>query len=323
MIAWRLVRIVFCLSALLLVLPARAASPAVARTIAIDAPATAPVGAPIAIGIDVDAADGSAVELVAIGSYGPRLYAAPVENGVARITIPAADTERAGHLSLVATAGASRRVAAIELLPDQAVTPIVPTIGTRTIVADGSDASMAIVIPRDRWGNPVRDGTAIALRSRQPDGTQRDQTLRIDHLLAWTRLRSGTDAGRTLVTVADQQPDPPAAVLIEFPDWPTGLTLTATPPRAPADGRANVSLRTGVIRDRFGNVVPDGTLVSFVLEGAPRPQRDITAFTIDGVAEAVLRAPRRPQRVAVRAVVRYIASAPTRVVWTEPDRATP
>jgi hypothetical protein len=76
-----------------------------------------------------------------------------------------------------------------------------------------------------------------------------------------------------------------------------------------------VVLKTGVLTDRFGNVVADGTLVTFVATDA-QGERRIPAITVDGVATAPLLAPTQPSTVDVFAVVYDIASPHVSVPFT-------
>lgn len=287
-------------------------------TLPIVAPATASVGTAVEVQVGpVAAPDATPISLLTIGSYGQRMYRANLAGGMARFTIPAEETRRSGTVSLIAFSGAARGEAALTLLPGAAVEPITPLVGARAIVADGAHWSMAVVVPFDQFGNPVAEGTPVGLRATHPDGRVEIQGLAVRHLLAWGRIYSGTVAGRTTISAQVGEgigaTHGPESSLLEVPGWPTPFTLTADPADVPADGRSLVTLRTVPLKDRFGNLLPDGTLVSFVADFPGGERRAIPAYTIRGIAEAPFQAPRGAITVAIRATIYGVESAPLEI----------
>ncbi|HEX5690957.1 MAG TPA: hypothetical protein VFX76_13180, partial [Roseiflexaceae bacterium] len=112
----------------------------------------------------------------------------------------------------------------------------------------------------------------------------------------------------TTVTVAAGEAHGPDATFDEVPHWPIPFGLNASPTHVPADGRQLITLRTDVIRDRFGNPMLDGTLVTFTADIPGSEPRLIPAYTIDGKAEAQLQAPDSPGEVTVRATLYGVES---------------
>lgn len=294
-----------------------AGEPALAGILSISAPQTAPVGQSVAVEVGpLAGADGTAATLVAVGSYGTQAYQASFSSGIARFELSAEQTRRSGLLTLFAQAGAARGTATVTMLPGSAVEPLTPLVGARSIMADGRDTSMLVVVPFDEFGNPVADNTTVTVRVRRPDNRINEQRIRISHLLSWTRIRSGTQAGRTTISVTTQDVYGPEATLLEVAAFPVSSTVEAEPRSVPANGRELITLRTGVLADQYGNVLPDGTLVTFVAD-APGGERSVVpAYTINGVAEAPLQAPTEPGILTVRAAVYDVESAPLQVAFT-------
>jgi beta-N-acetylhexosaminidase len=87
------------------------------------------------------------------------------------------------------------------------------------------------------------------------------------------------------------QPDPNQDIRLSLESAPTSLNVTPAPtdltPTPSALGVA-VTLRTGIIKDRYGHAVPDGTLVRFYVtyasEGIASPSLFAEVPTVDGVA---------------------------------------
>lgn len=92
------------------------------------------------------------------------------------------------------------------------------------------------------------------------------------------------------------QPDPNQDIRLRIESTPTLLNVTPPPsdltPTPAALGVA-ITLQTGVIQDRYGHPVPDGTLVRFyvtyVSQGIASPVPFAEVPTIDGVAAAAYR----------------------------------
>ena len=126
--------------------------------------------------------------------------------------------------------------------------------------------------------------------------------------MGWVSSR--TRAGRAVVSASVGDAHGPDATYDEVPTWPAPFGLSASPLNLPADGRQLLTLRTDLIRDRFGNPMIDGTLVTFVVEVAGSEPRFVPAYTVDGAAEAQLQAPTEPGTVTVRATLYGVDSRP-------------
>jgi hypothetical protein len=298
-------------------LAARGDHPAHPAELAIDAPDSAQVGSAVEVTVIAPGTDNdAAIHLIALGGAGTRVYQATAGNDRARFTLPADDTRHAGMLRLVASVGKQQTTAAVELLPGAPVGPLVPLVGPRSITANGKDRSMITVLLTDEHGNPTAEDTPVRIRALQPGGGFTSQTVRTAHLLAWAWLESGTRAGRTTVVVTAEDAYGPEATLLEVAGRPAPFTVTAIPATLPADGRQLVTLRTDTLRDRYGNILPDGMLVTFIVESPDGTRRSIPAQIIDGAAEAPLQAPRTPGRLTIWATLYGSESEPVSVTFT-------
>jgi hypothetical protein len=106
----------------------------------------------------------------------------------------------------------------------------------------------------------------------------------------------------------------PAAPLLEVPGIPEPFDLELLP-RAPldADGTSRVAVRTGVLADAYGNVLLDGTAVTFAVAGDTRCL--IEAEVIDGRATAYVPTPAAPGSVVVTATAVGTAGRPLTVAF--------
>ena len=92
-----------------------------------------------------------------------------VDNGVALFDVEPTDGPASGVVTLTALSGDRTGHSTIELIPGTAVDPPDLFLGPRTIEATNDTATMIVVIAEDEFGNPVVDGTEVAVRVTRPD----------------------------------------------------------------------------------------------------------------------------------------------------------
>ncbi|MFK7801778.1 MAG: hypothetical protein AB8G95_09120 [Anaerolineae bacterium] len=275
------------------------------------------VGQPIDLFVGpTNVADGTPVMLTMLGSFGPQVLRTQFENNQAYFLVPETMTTRAGWVDFVVTSGEAKGTATLHLLPDQPVEPITPLVGSRSIIADAGHWAMVVAIPFDRFGNPIAEGTPVDIRSLHPGKALRTYDSKISHLLAWERIYSGIKAGRTIIAANIDEVHGPEGILLEIPGWPVPFELESDPDTLPADGFQLMTLRTDEIVDQYNNMMPDGTLVNFVVDGPAGNLRVIPAQTVDGVAETIFQAPNDPGQYTIRAAVFGMESEPLVVEFT-------
>ncbi len=279
-----------------------------AADLRIDAPAQAPAGSPVRIDVTAGGADGLPVRLMMFGSYGVEIQEAALAGGATTFYLPGAATRAGGSARLFVQIGPETAERTIEWIPGPPVDPLQTLVGAKSIVADGTSWAMAVVIPQDQFGNALVEHSPIEIIRSHPDGRRQTYPLETEHLLAWVRLTSGTTAGRSRLNALAGHARGPEAELEEVAGWPVDFAVSHEPERVPADGRSLLTLRTTHLADRHGNRLPDGTRVTFVVVAAGGRRSYLPAQTIDGIAQASLTAPIRPETLSVRAVVYGVSS---------------
>jgi hypothetical protein len=284
-----------------------------AGAVRFDHPATTVAGEPVELTVHLDPAHPApdVVAITVISSTGVRTREVPVVASTASLTIPAVDTETAGLLTVaVSGAGPAPATTEIDVRPGPAAAPLVPLIGPRTIVADGVDHTMTSLLVVDALGNPVTDGTEVLLSRRRPGGEESEVLLAVDHHVARTRLTAGTTAGRNQVSAELGDRRGPLGTFDEVAGPATPFDLSADPvPVLVADGRSLLTVTTDVLTDPHGNVLPDGTVVEFRVDG-PGGISALPAVTIDGRSTVRVAAPDTPGPVSVTAHASGTASRP-------------
>lgn len=281
------------------------------RNIEISTPKEHPVGQPLRISAVADSVpDATPGRLMLLGSYGMWIYESAFESGEIVFDIPAQETEQAGWVTAVINISGTTQRQRFELLAGEAVDPLTPLVGPRTITANGKTWSIATVIPFDRYANPIADGTATTFRIAHPGDINETFEIATQNLLAWLRVTSKTRSGKTFISAQVDDAFGKETEILQTADWPVPFTITNEPKEVVADGQQLTQLRTSRIVDQNGNVMPDGTLVQFVVEDGDGYRRVLPAKTVDGFAKIPLQAPLRPTDLTVVGSVFAIESQP-------------
>ena len=280
------------------------------RVVSVEAPARINAGDGATVTVTLaNVPDGARVNLLTQDTFGPLLFQTAASRNSATFKISSDETRAAGVATLVANFGASSAQASMTIQSGAPIEPLVQTIGARSIVADGKSWSMVVVVPTDALGNPVSDGVPVDVRANHPDGSADEQTAQVEHLIAWAKIKSRLVAGKTRIAVTSGDAHGPEGTLNEVAGWPKAFTISAFPSPIPADGRSVTVLKTSYMVDVNGNVVTDGTLVTFIVSGDSGGERRIPAIAVGGVAQASLVAPASAQSLDVWASVYSVESA--------------
>ena len=293
--------------------PETPAPPATIHTLAVRAPAQVAAGDPISVTVSGDG-DGP-LFLLATGTFGSVPLTGTLTAGTATLRLDALYSRHAGAVEFRARAGQAEAQAATTILPGPPVDPILPLVGPRSIVADRGHWTMLVAVPTDRYGNPLTDGFPVTVRAQHPapDGGEPlaaldVQEAKIERLFAWARVYSRTKAGRTFLSVNAGEASSPEREVQEVPGQPVPFRLYAEPEVAVADGRQTVQISSEQIRDRYGNLLLDGTSVQLLAESSHGSRRMIPAVTQDGRIYASLQSPAAPGTLAVWGLIDGVVS---------------
>lgn len=285
-----------------------------ANELSIVAPRALGVGKDFEVTVRGELDPGATVTLLVETGYAHYRLDAEIKDGAAVFEIEAADGPAAGVVTLTALSGTQTGHSTIELIPGTAVDPLDLFLGPRTIEATNETATMIVVIAEDEFGNPVVDGTEVDVRVTRPDLEAEAFTIETDGLLAWSRIISGTLAGRSKVAVGVDDGRGKELDFLEVAGSPDPFLIELADPPVPADGRSLVRLRTTDLIDRFGNVLPDGVNV-FADVAGPGGTRRLTSQVIKGIAEFTLEAPSRPGTESVVVTASGTISPPLLVAF--------
>ncbi len=252
---------------------------------------------------------GSPVTAVIDTGYGLRSLTATPDSSTLELAVPADEGPSSG--TVVATVSQADRVTTttVEIAPGPVVGPIDVYLGPRTVIADAEHVVMIVAVPEDRFGNPVSAGTPVDFTTTRPNLVTEEKRYETAGLLAWYEVFSRTVTGRTRIATQSEEAVAPERSFLEVAGLPVTYGLELLDPVIPADGQTLLTIRTDVLTDRFGNVLPDGTVAVLDAEGVTGNRR-INSQTVDGRVEFTLEVPNRPGNVTVVATASGVQSLP-------------
>lgn len=167
-------------------------------------------------------------------------------------------------------------------------------LGPRSINAGNRDYTMMVVSPTDIYDNPVVNGTAVVIKNQFENAID-TQTLKTTNLLAWQNIRATEKAGRLLITASCNGTNTKELTSIVFPANATDFDIDFQRNHSYADGNQIITFSTSIIVDAYGNVISDGTLVSFIVEDSLGNLLRTMGTTLGGKAEAKLLHPNQKE----------------------------
>jgi len=288
------------------------------HTLRIEAPALLQAGAPLTILVHVTPATATnAILLTAQGTFGFLPQEQRPVAGVARFSLQLVQSRFAGAVRLRASSAGITATAELVITPGPAVDPILPLVGPRTIVVGGEQWTQVVATPRDGLDNPVAEGSPVTFRTQHPVAPLEMPETGVEtivaptqNLIAWTRIYSRDYAGPMRIAVNADFGHSPERVALVTPGLPQPFQLHADKVRTPADGRQLVRISSSQIRDRFGNVLLDGTSTLLLATMTTQDRRSLPATTIDGRIYTTIQAPSQPGVMQLQAWIAGVASEP-------------
>jgi hypothetical protein len=245
---------------------------------------------------------GDKINLVLQNSWGLKSYEFEVENPNS-MRIALMDT-LSGLLSVHVTyKGIVYAEKSINILPKLAVLPMDAYLGSKSIVADGKDWAMITAIPTDKFGNLLKENTKVDFNYLSPTNKRDHEISEIKNGVAFQKIYSETTSGKTFVGASIDSVVSKEKELLLVADYPVNFKIQAEKYSLYADARQTFKVKTDILKDKFGNIVPEGTTVVFQVFDANKTSRILSTYTIDGVAEVHIQNPVSAGKLQIKASV--------------------
>ncbi|WP_234423446.1 hypothetical protein [Aquimarina spinulae] len=183
-------------------------------------------------------------------------------------------------------------------------------IGPPSIIAGGEDYTMQIVVPTDSFDNPLRDSTAVLIRHQFLD-IEKESILQSKDMIGWENIFSYDQSGRILLFSKVGETVSKEFSVEVYPSLPENFEIRSNRKHAYADGNQITEFITSIIKDKYGNIVSDGSLVKFVIKDKKGLLLHTQGSTVNGHAVGKILHPDHKDTWQIKAYVPGMAESNT------------
>jgi hypothetical protein len=156
-------------------------------------------------------------------------------------------------------------------------------LGPRSILAGGAEFTMMVAVPTDSYDNPKPDETLVVIKHQFLDIVT-TETKKTKNFIAWKNIYSSIKSGQILSSTASEKTVTKEIETEVYPNIATDFSIFYSRNHDYADGNQITTITTSVIKDRFGNIVSDGTTVLFNISTKNKTLLKTIGTTINGIA---------------------------------------
>jgi hypothetical protein len=219
------------------------------------------------------------------------LEADTIKNGIA-LPVPDSAFQHSGMVVLsLCYDGLMLDQKSLKIIPGPAYGVIESYAGAKTMVVGSRQTAMEVVIPKDRFGNPVTDGNPAQFNFSYPGSLSKVEDRAISNMVASITLAAGENSGHILIGASSGEAMAIEETIELTPAWPVSFDIQITSCIPYADPRQNIVLTSNVIKDQKNNKVADGTVVYFTVSAQNRMVAQYRSFTSNGIAEVYIQNP--------------------------------
>ncbi|CAM1368215.1 hypothetical protein [Tenacibaculum xiamenense] len=179
--------------------------------------------------------------------------------------------------------------------------------GPPYMIASLTDYSMLVVIPNDIYDNPNSGSYTSA---EFDDKVEVQEFIESEELLTYRKIFSREKKGKVLAKAFTDTVQSKVSDLTIIANNPVNFTIDYSRNTQYADGKELTTIKTSVIRDRYNNIIENGTLVSFYLS---YNNVNLKAYgkVVNGIATAQFVHPDEEREYSVKAYVENSCSSNT------------
>lgn len=190
-------------------------------------------------------------------------------------------------------------------------------VGPPSIIAGGEDYTMQVVVATDVYDNPMPEDTKV-ISKHQFLSTEHEEDLLTKDLMAWKNIFSYPESGRILISSEVKETSSKEFAIDVFPSLAQDFGIRVDRRHEYADGNQITKFITSNLKDAYGNVVSDGTIVQFVVKDTTGKILQTQGNTINGQAVGKMLHPDYPTVWNVEAFIPGIAKSDSLEVTYNP-----
>lgn len=190
-----------------------------------------------------------------------------------------------------------------EIVPKTNSKPTLETyFGPRSITAGEQDFSMLVCVTTDPYDNVFPEDTEVLFQSQFLNSIS-EFNIPSKDLISWKNIGATKKSGRILVNTSFEEITSKELTTIVFPTLAEAFEIEVDRNHTFADGNQIMKLRSNVIRDRYDNIISDGTMVNFVIENSKGAILRTAAPSINGISKATILHPSEKEKWKIQAFV--------------------
>ncbi|WP_111309967.1 hypothetical protein [Confluentibacter sediminis] len=241
-------------------------------------------------------------------SYGSSIIKPTLKSGILNYKIPNAISKKTGVIYWKLLNNAAVLSGEIFIHPKLEVATMETYLGPPSIEVGGTDYAMLVVIPTDSYDNPLPDSTKVTVKHQFLENQSEDIVL-MKNRISYKNIYSENKTGRILIASECLDTDSKEYTVNVMPAIPTNFTISYQQNHHYADGNQITTFSTSIIKDRYGNIVSDGTYVEFFIANASHNILKTSGTTINGIATAKMIHPDHEDYWRVKAFVEGMAES--------------
>ena len=248
--------------------------------------------------------DSTGVKMILENSFGAIVLAPQMKDGILTFSFPDFISRKIGwcHWTLIANEE-KKMEGSFQISPNQKPTISMESyLGPRSITAGKRDYAMHVIAPTDAFDNPLAEGTTVSSIHQFGENINTTPVV-VKNLIAWQNIYSPLKSGRILVMATCKESTSKEFTTLVYPANATDFQISYERNHDYADGNQVILFSTDVIKDAYGNIVSDGTLVNFLATNAEGIQLKAVGTTLNGIAKARFLHPYQPDRWEVKAFI--------------------
>jgi hypothetical protein len=249
-------------------------------------------------------------KLFVIHSYGKTLIEGEINMGKIKYSLPDLYTKKSGTVSWFLLDKSGKKTEGyFEIIPNEKTkTQIENYLGPRSILAGGKEYTMMVCVPTDLWDNPVPENTKVLVKS-QFLNTIVVTPKKTKDFIAWKNIYSPNKSGKLVVATETNFVATKEIETEVYSNIPTDFRIDYKRNHVFADGNQITTLFTSILKDQYGNVVSDGTLVTFCVITQNNLVLKTFGTTLNGIAKGQILHPDHQERFKIKAYVTGMAES--------------
>ena len=248
--------------------------------------------------------DSTGIKMILENAYGAIALKPSIQNSTITFTVPDFISRKTGlcHWSLISD-DEKKLEGSLKIFPTRTeAVSIESYLGPRSITAGKRDYAMHVIAPTDEFDNPLPEDTTLSSIYQFGDNIN-STPITLKNLIGWQNIYAPLKSGRILVMAACRERTSKEFTTVVYPANAVDFNISFERNHDYADGNQVILFSTDSIKDEFGNIVSDGTLVSFVATNSEGIQLTAVGTTLNGIAKARFLHPYKPDDWEVKAYV--------------------